>query len=63
LGIRVAAPGCKVIEIKPHLGDLRFAEGSFPTPYGLLKVKHVKQADGKVLTTVDAPEGIKIIRQ
>lgn len=62
LGIKVLAPGCKIIEVKPHLGDLQFAEGSFPTPLGIVKVKHVKQADGKVKTTVSAPAGIKVIQ-
>lgn len=62
LGIKVLEPGCKIIAIKPHLGDLQFAEGSFPTPYGVLTVKHVKQADGKIATTVNAPKGVKVIR-
>lgn len=62
LGIKVLEPGCKVVEVKPHLGDLQFAEGSFPTPFGVLKVKHVKQQDGKVRTTIDAPKGVKIVR-
>lgn len=62
LGIKVKAPGCKVIEIKPNLGDLSFAEGSFPTPIGVVKVKHVKDAAGKIKTTVEAPKGIKILK-
>lgn len=62
LGIKVMAPGCKVIEVKPHLGDLRFAEGTFPTPLGIVKVKHEKDASGKIKTSVEAPKGIKIIR-
>ncbi len=62
LGIRVLEPGCKTISIKPNLGDLKFAEGTFPTPLGLVKVKHTKQANGKVTSQIDAPKGIKIIR-
>ena len=62
LGIKVLAPGCKVIQVKPNLGDLRFAEGSFPTPLGIVKVKHVKEAGGNIKTTIDAPKGIKIVR-
>lgn len=62
LGIKVVAPGCKIIEVKPNLGDLSFAEGSFPTPLGVVKVKHVKQANGKIKTTVNAPKGIKVIK-
>lgn len=60
LGIRVLEPGCKVIEVKPYLGDLEWAEGSFPTPYGTVKVKHTKLANGKIETVVDAPKEIRI---
>jgi len=62
LGIKVLAAACKEIKIEPHLGDLDFAEGTFPTPKGLVWVKHVKQPKGKVKTTVKAPKGVKIIR-
>jgi alpha-L-rhamnosidase len=62
LGIKVMAPGCTVIKIEPHLGDLKFAEGSFPTPYGVLKVKHVKQDNGRIKTTFNTLKGVKIIQ-
>ncbi|MET4082717.1 alpha-L-rhamnosidase [Pedobacter sp. UYP30] len=62
LGIKVMAPGCKVIKIEPHLGDLKFVEGTFPTPYGILKVKHTKLANGKIKSEIDAPKGVKIVR-
>lgn len=62
LGIQIVEPGAKVIRINPNLGDLKFAEGTFPTPHGVVKVKHVKQADGKIKSEIDAPKEIKIIR-
>ena len=62
LGIQVLEPGAKVVKIEPHLGDLEFAEGSYPTPQGIIHVKHTKQPNGKVKTTVDAPRGVKIIQ-
>jgi alpha-L-rhamnosidase len=62
LGISVVAPGCKVVRVQPHLGDLKFAEGSFPTPYGLIKVKHIKLANGQVKTTIIKPAQVKVIR-
>nr|WP_067060321.1 alpha-L-rhamnosidase C-terminal domain-containing protein [Mucilaginibacter sp. L294] len=62
LGIKVLAPGCKIIKIEPHLGTLKFAEGSFPTPYGIVKVKHIKMPDGKLKSTIYAPAGVKIVR-
>ncbi|QEH42293.1 alpha-L-rhamnosidase C-terminal domain-containing protein [Chitinophaga sp. XS-30] len=61
LGIKVTAPGCRTIEIEPHLGDLDFAEGTFPTPYGIVSVKHTRMANGKVRSTVKGPKEVKII--
>ncbi len=63
LGISIIEPGCKVVRIKPHLGNLSFAEGTFPTPMGLIKVRHEKRGDGTIKSTIDAPKGIKIIKQ
>lgn len=62
LGIKVIEPGAKTIQIKPNLGNLKFAEGTYPTPHGEVYVKHVKQANGKIETTIKAPKEIKIIR-
>jgi len=62
LGIQVLAPGCKEISVRPHLGDLSFAEGTFPTPYGPLYVKHTKKADGTVSSIIKAPKGVKIVK-
>jgi len=62
LGIKVVAPGSDVIEIKPNLGDLKFVEGTFPTPHGLLYVKHTLQENGKIKSDIKAPKGVKIIR-
>ena len=52
----------ETIRIKPNLGNLKFAEGNYPTPYGKVYVKHVKQADGKINTTVHAPKEINVIK-
>jgi hypothetical protein len=60
LGIEILEPGCKVLKITPHLGDLKWAEGTFPTPQGVLKVRHEKQPDGSINTTLQAPPGVKI---
>ncbi|MES2731180.1 MAG: alpha-L-rhamnosidase C-terminal domain-containing protein [Bacteroidota bacterium] len=62
LGIQVIEPGCKAIKIAPHLGDLQWAEGTFPTPYGIVTVKHKKLSNGKIETTVDAPKEVRIIQ-
>jgi alpha-L-rhamnosidase len=63
LGIKVLAPGSNEIEIKPNLGDLKFVEGTYPTPHGLLYVKHTLQENGKIKSEIKAPKGVKIIRK
>ena len=45
---------------QPHLGDLQWAKGTFPTPFGVVKIAHQKMPDGTVNTTVDAPKGVMI---
>lgn len=61
LGVQVMEPGCKVLKIVPHLGDLKFVEGTFPTPFGVVKIKHTKLANGKIESKIEAPKGVKII--
>lgn len=61
LGIQVAAPGCRKIRIRPHLGDLQFAEGTFPTPYGVVRVRHEKNAKGQIKTSVKVPKGVTVV--
>lgn len=63
LGVEVVEPGCKKVRITPHLGNLQWVEGTYPTPSGeVIRIKHVKQPDGKIKTTVKAPKGVKIIK-
>ncbi len=61
LGIEVTKPGCTEITVTPHLCDLSFAKGTYPTPFGTLFVEHRKDAAGKVHTTVKAPAGVSVI--
>jgi hypothetical protein len=58
LGIQVLEPGAQRLLIEPHLGDLDWAEGSYPTPKGMVHVRHEKLTNGTIKTTVKAPEGI-----
>jgi hypothetical protein len=58
LGITPVAPGCAKVKITPHLGRLAWAEGTYPTPKGPIHVRHDKQPDGTIKTTVKLPEGI-----
>ncbi|QGQ98689.1 alpha-L-rhamnosidase [Paenibacillus psychroresistens] len=61
LGIHIVEAGCKTIRIEPHLGNLDWVEGTFPTPQGIVYVKHVKGADGKIQTEYKAPSGVAVI--
>ena len=62
LGVQIVEPGCKVVRVEPHLGDLQWVEGTVPTPYGVIKVRHDKQADGSVKSKIEAPKGVKVIK-
>jgi len=61
LGVKVLKPGASLVAIEPHLGDLEWARGSFPTPYGSIEVEHRRGAKGSVESKVKAPAGIKIM--
>lgn len=61
LGIQILEPGCKKLSIKPKLGKLKWAEGTYPTPYGQVKVKAWKEQE-KVLVDISAPIEIEIIK-
>lgn len=60
LGVEVLEPGCRVLRIVPHLADLEWVEGTFPTPKGIVKIRHEKQPDGSISSKIEAPEGIVI---
>jgi hypothetical protein len=62
LGVQVVEPGCKTLRIVPHLGDLEWVEGTFPTPFGVVNISHKKEKNGQVITTVKAPKGVKTIK-
>mgnify|MGYP002801124592 FL=1 len=59
LGVRIAEPGCKKLIVSPALGDLEWAEGTVPTPYGDVFVRHERDGKG-VRTCFRAPDGIEI---
>ena len=63
LGCKPLTPGCTKVLIKPALGKLSYAKGTFPTPKGIITVCHKKQADGTIQTTFTAPENIEIIQE
>ena len=60
LGIKNLAP-CKY-EVKPDLAWLDWAEGTYPTPKGVISVKARKNADGTTDVEITAPDGVEIVR-
>jgi len=60
LGIKILSSGCKEIAIEPHLGDLEWVEGTYPTPLGIIKVRHEKLANGKIKSDISVPKGIRV---
>ena len=54
LGVEIIEPGCRKLRICPHLGDLKFVEGSYPTPFGAVRLRHERTESGQVKTTVVA---------
>ena len=61
LGFKPLKPGCAELAIDGHLEDLEWAEGTYPTPRGIVHVRHKKGSNGKIETKVDAPEDIHIV--
>lgn len=62
LGVKILEPGCRKLAIEPHLGNLKWANGRFPTPYGVVEIYHQADDDGKIVTKVKAPKGVKIVK-
>lgn len=60
LGIKILEPGCKKIAIKPDLGSLSFAKGTYPTPYGIISVE-CTSAEGAVTVSYSVPEEIEVV--
>ena len=58
LGVSPLSPGYATYEVRPHLGDLEWMEGSVPTPFGSIQVKMTKDT---VTVKSDGGEGIMII--
>jgi alpha-L-rhamnosidase len=58
LGIQPASPGYATWLVQPEPGDLSWAEGQAPTPYGTLAVSWAGQSgDGEFAMNVTAPSG------
>lgn len=58
LGIRISEAGCTKLDIKPYLGDMRWAQGTFHTPSGIIHIRHDKRTDGTIDTEIQLPKGV-----
>ena len=63
LGVEIIEAGCRKVKIEPHLGDLEWVEGTFPTPFGLIELRHEKLPDGTISSTIKAPKEVKIVKE
>ncbi|HET6485696.1 MAG TPA: alpha-L-rhamnosidase C-terminal domain-containing protein, partial [Spirochaetia bacterium] len=63
LGIRPQEPGFSSTLVRPQLGRLRWAEGSYPTPLGPIRVRHEKAPDGSTRSEIAAPPGVRITQK
>lgn len=61
LGVEIVEPGCRTVRIDPHLGSLDWVEGTFPTPFGEIALRHERRPDGSVRTTYTAPEEVTVL--
>lgn len=60
LGIQIGEAGCKTLRIEPQLGDLTHVTGTFPTPYGTVRVEHRREGT-KILSRFSAPREITVL--
>ncbi len=60
LGVKPLEPGFKRVRITPQLGNLKWAEGTYPTPLGPIKVRHERQPDGSVKSKIEVPPGVEV---
>lgn len=60
LGVQPLEPGCRKVRIRPQLGDLTYAEGTYPTPFGEISIAHHAES-GKLHSEIHAPSEIEIV--
>jgi hypothetical protein len=63
LGVTPLAPGFKRVRVVPQLGRLQWAEGTYPTPLGPIKVRHERQTDGSIKSDIQSPAGVTVERK
>ena len=61
LGVKILEPGCRKIAVKPNLGNLKWAKGTYPTPYGVIDISAYKKKDETIDLKIDSPKEIEVI--
>lgn len=46
--------------LSPKLCDLEWVQGSYPTPYGIIKIKVTKDVSGNLIFEKEVPESVKL---
>ena len=62
LGVKPLEPGFKRVRIAPQLGNLQWAEGDYPTPRGVIHVRHERRPDGTIKSKITVPPGVKVVK-
>jgi len=60
LGVELLEPGCQRVRIAPQLGNLKWVEGDYPTPHGVIHVRHERRQDGTIKSKITVPRGVKV---
>jgi hypothetical protein len=61
-GVCPVGVGMKKFTVKPNMSGLKNIKVTCPTAYGVMRIEHALQADGNIKTTVDAPDGVEIVK-
>jgi hypothetical protein len=59
LGVQPTTPGWTTVRIKPFIGDLDFARGTIPTPWGPLVIEWEKAGEDQLAVRLEVPEGLE----
>ncbi len=62
LGVTPLEPGFAKVRVAPQLGSLKWAEGTYPTPRGPIRIRHERQPDGSIKSDVKVPDGVEWVK-
>jgi hypothetical protein len=62
LGVKPLEPGFRRVRIAPQLGNLQWAEGDYPTPRGVIHIRHDRRPDGTIKSKTTVPPGVEVVK-